>query len=65
MEKALTAATTYLWEQMRVNEIRIDVFHFRDENGDIKCNADVKNAVSKSGYRWKQLQNDPVTGKRA
>jgi hypothetical protein len=53
MEKALAATTQYLWDNMLVNEIRIDVFHFKDENGDIKCNPDVKNAVSKGGYRWK------------
>lgn len=53
MEKALAATTQYLWDNMLVNEIRIDVFHFKDENGDIKCNSDVKNAVSKGGYRWK------------
>jgi len=31
----------------------------------LQADVDVKNALSKCGFKWKTLSNDPVTGKRA
>lgn len=36
-----------------------------DASGKIQADIDVKDALSKNGFKWKTLSNDPVTGKRA
>ena len=46
--------------------IRIELYHQLDEpTGKMQADPDVKNALTKVGFKWKILTNDPVTGKRA
>jgi hypothetical protein len=46
--------------------VRVEIFHLKDpESGHIKVDMEIKNAFSNSGFKWKTLTNDRITGKRA
>ena len=47
------------------DHIRVEINHFKDQNGNLKVDNSVKNAYSAIGFRWKTLNNDPLTGKRS
>lgn len=57
----------YIKQEILCNDIRIELFHFKGDGEEAKLavDPDFKAAVAKHAFRWKTLQNDPVTGKRA
>ena len=64
---ALKCAVDYIWQQMYAETIRIDLYHFKDEeSGTLKANQEIKDSLGmqKKGFKWKTMLNDPATGKR-
>jgi hypothetical protein len=66
-DEALKAAVEFIWHQMYAETIRIDLYHFKDEeSGKLQANQDIKVSLGmeKKGFKWKTMLNDPATGKR-
>jgi hypothetical protein len=56
----------FIWSNLDCSNVRVEIYHLKDESsGKIQADPDVKNAFTKSGFKWKTLSNDPSTGKRA
>jgi len=64
-EKGLEATVAYIWKEILCNDIRVELYHFKDAEGNLKADLTLKAAYAKMTFRWKTLANDPVTGKRA
>jgi hypothetical protein len=48
------------------SNIRVEIFHIKEEaSGQLKVDADIKNAYASAGFKWKTLTNNPDTGKRS
>jgi len=65
LEKAIDAVVKYAISFVPCDHIRVELNHFKDDSGSMKVDTNIKNAYTKNGFRWKTLNNDPVTGKRA
>ena len=66
LQKATEQVVDYIWRNVHCMHIRIELYHQLDEpTGKLQADPDVKNALTKVGFKWKTLSNDPVTGKRA
>ena len=63
--KAVEILLKYTIENIVCNDVRVELFHFNDENGKMGANPEIKTAISKNGFKWKTLQNDPEKGTRA
>lgn len=51
---------------MYCTHVRAEIYHLKDEaTGKLQADLHVKNAFTKSGFKWKTLSNDPASGKRA
>lgn len=56
----------FIWRTVYCTHIRVELFHLKeDASGKIQADIDVKGALTKCGFKWKTLSNDPATGKRA
>ena len=56
---------SYIWREIQCDDVRGEIYHFKDDSGQQKVDPNVKNAYAGVGFRWKTLTNDPATGKRA
>lgn len=65
LQKAAEKVVDTIWKTLYCQHIRLELFHQQDEAGKFQADPDVKNAISKIGFKWKTLSNDPNTGKRA
>ena len=66
LKKAIEQVIDFIWKKVYCSNIRIEIYHLKDETtGQFKVEADVKNAFTAKGFKWKTLSNDPVSGKRA
>ena len=64
--KAVEQVMQFVWTKLDCQNVRVEIYHFKDEaTGKVQADPDVKNAFTKSGFKWKTLSNDPATGKRA
>jgi hypothetical protein len=61
----LQALIEYIWKEILCDDIRVEIYHFKDESGTQKVDPNVKAAYTELGFRWKTLTNNPTTGKRA
>lgn len=66
---ALQLVVDFIWNNMFADSIRLDLFHFVDQNDpNAKLAADnyLKGVfgMNRRGFKWKTVINDPKTGKR-
>jgi len=54
----------YLWKNEECDEIKISLYHIEDENHNMGADKELQDSIKKLGFRWKQLTNDKLTGKR-
>jgi hypothetical protein len=55
----------FIWRRINCEHVRVEVFHFVNAEGAMKVDQTVKEAYAKFGFRWKMLNNNRETGKRA
>jgi hypothetical protein len=55
----------FIWRRINCEHVRVEVFHFVNTEGAMKVDQTVKEAYAKFGFRWKMLNNNRETGKRA
>ena len=66
LQEAVELVLTHIWKNVYCNNIRIELFYQKEaETGKFNAVPEVKTAFQKNGFKWKTLNNDPVTGKRA
>ena len=65
LEKALSAVVEFVFSNITCDHIRVEINHFKDNSGNLKVDNSVKSAFTTLGFRWKTLNNDPLTGKRS
>ena len=66
MAQALDLLVNHVWREMNCNDIRVSLFHIRDEQtGTMKADPHMKSVYTTKKFKWKTLSNDPSTGKRA
>ena len=64
--QALKLVTDFIWRRIYCDHIRIELFHLKDEEtGKMQADPAIKKALGDMKYRWKNLSNDPATGKRS
>lgn len=56
----------YLWQNQECDEIKISLYHIdgEGENNNMGADKQLQDNIKALGFRWKQLINDKVTGKR-
>jgi hypothetical protein len=42
-----------------------ELFHIKDKSGVLKADQRFKDTLQRAGFKWKNLCNDPSTGKRS
>jgi hypothetical protein len=66
LNDAISIVLEFIWMNLNCSNVRVEIFHLKDpESGHIKVDMEIKNAFSNSGFKWKTLTNDRITGKRA
>ena len=65
LKQALTLVVDFVWRRIPCEHVRVEVFHFVNEQGQMKVDPFVKECYAKMGFRWKMLTNDKATGRRA
>ena len=65
LEKALSAVVEFVFGNIPCDHVRVEINHFKDNNGNLKVDNSVKSVFTSLGFRWKTLNNDPLTGKRS
>ena len=64
--QALKLVTEFIWKRIYCDHIRVELFHLKDqESGKMAADPAIKKALGEMKYRWKNLSNDPATGKRS
>ena len=64
--QALKLITDFIWRRIHCDHIRVELFHLKDqESGKMQADPNIKKALADLKYRWKNLSNDPATGKRS
>ena len=62
---ALKLVTNFIWRRIHCDHIRVELFHLKDAEGKMAADPVIKKALADSKFRWKNLSNDPITGKRS
>lgn len=65
MDAAFAAVLSFIWRNIQCDNIRFELFHIKDESGVLKADIKFKEVLQKAGFKWKNLCNDPSTGKRS
>ncbi len=65
LKKALDAVVAFAFHNIVCDHIRVEINHFKETSGTFKVDSHVKGVYTAKGFRWKTLNNDPSTGKRA
>lgn len=47
---------------MHCSCIKLSLYHYEDEEGHLKVNADLKKLLKSKGFKWKTVINDVNTG---
>lgn len=63
--QALELIVDFIWRRINCDHVRVELNHIKDKDGKLAADPFIKKVFSESGFRWKTLQNDPKTGKRA
>ena len=65
LPEALDLVCNFIWSDMPCDNVRVELYHFKDETGKVNVDNFIKTTYSSKGFKWKTLTNDPVSGKRA
>lgn len=65
LDWAFEIVINYIWKKIHCDNIRFELFHVKDAAGALKADLQFKESLAKAGFRWKNLCNDPTTGKRS
>lgn len=65
LEKAFELVVNFIWRNIQCDNIRFELFHTKDQTGALKADPNFKACLQKAGFKWKNLRNDPTTGKRS
>ena len=65
LEVFLEKLLAYVWKHDNCEEVRCNLLHREMEDGELKVEERMKEAFSKTGWRWKSLTNDKYTGSRS
>lgn len=60
----LDELVTYIWKNLDCDEIKFTLYHMEDEDFHMGPDVELQDVIKKKGFRWKQLTNDKLTGKR-
>ena len=64
--QALKLVVDFIWKRIHCDHIRVELFHLTDhETGKMAADPVIKKALAEVKFKWKNLTNDPVTGRRA
>lgn len=65
LEVFLEKLLAYVWKHDNCEEVRCNLLHREMEDGELMVEERMKEAFSKTGWRWKSLTNDKYTGTRS
>jgi len=57
-------ALTFIWNYTHCLAIRLNLYHLKDESGNLKADKDIKALLKAKKFKWKTVQNDVATGHR-
>lgn len=66
LDQALGLVLDFIWRKIYCDKLRVEVFHVKNTTtGKMAADPVIKAAYNDAKFRWKTLNNDPKTGKRA
>jgi hypothetical protein len=65
LDAAFTTVLEFIWKNIQCDNIRFELFHIKDKSGVLKADQKFKDVLQRAGFKWKNLCNDPSTGKRS
>ena len=64
--QALKLVVDFVWKRIHCDHIRVELFHLKnEETGKMAADPVIKKALAELKFKWKNLTNDPKTGRRA
>lgn len=62
--ESLQKFVEFIWKNEECDEIKISLYYIEDEQNNLGADKQLQEFIKGLGFRWKQLVNDKVTGKR-
>lgn len=63
-EEVLDLGLDFIWRTMHCGLIKVFLHHYKNQDGKMKVNMDIKKLLKDRRFKWKQLKNDSNTGYR-
>lgn len=54
----------YIWRHTHSIAIRINIYHFKDSQGNLKADPEIKSLLKAKKFKWKTVINDMNSGLR-
>lgn len=64
LEEMFDLSLDYIWKTVKTPAIRVNLYHYREEDGKLKADKEMKNLLTERKFKWKTVQNDMNDGSR-